>query len=315
MVLEKPLVVVSAITGKQGKWVANALLTDENSRYRVRGTVRHLQPDLTKELEDKGLEVVEADFNDPDKLRTAFQGAYAAFIYTTPVEAPQDEVKHGVALARAAYEGGVQHLIFSSLPDLSEAVEHKFEIPFFSNKAVIEKEIRKMEFRQCSFLLPALFWQNLYEWNPPCLHEDKIVFSLPAPPDAPVPYIDVRDMGAAVLKVLSYPGRFKEVPIPFYSEFITPAQIAKCIEEVTQMPTEYKEITPDEALKMGFLPDLIKAFQAIAISGYYVPNSRADALHDELCNDLPLKKLKDYLKDTDWKTRWKMVAKECEVSK
>lgn len=312
MVVDKPLVVVTAVTGKQGKAVANALLCDPNNRYRVRGTVRHFQPDLTKELEDKGLEVVEADFDDTDKLKAAFQGAHAAFVYTTPVESPECEIKHGLAVAKAAKECGVQHLVFSSLPDLTEATNKKFDIPFFSNKATIEKEIRKMEFNNFTFILPGLFWQNLYEWNPPCLEEDKIVFALPAPADAPIPYIDVRDVGPAVAHILCHPRDFKGLAIPFYAEYVTPAQIAEGIEQVTGKPTEYKQLAPEEALKMGFLPDLIKAFQAIGECGYYSNIADCDELHAQLCTNLRLKKLNDYLNDTDWQTRWKMVAKNPE---
>ena len=82
----------------------------------------------------------------------------------------------------------------STLPNLTAASEGRFNVPFFSNKAAIEEEIRKLEFARTTYVELGLFWQNLYEWTPACFEGDALIIAAPISGDAKMPFVDVRDL-------------------------------------------------------------------------------------------------------------------------
>ncbi|KAI4595253.1 hypothetical protein KJ359_006927 [Pestalotiopsis sp. 9143b] len=74
------LIVVIGVTGTQGSSVANTFL--ELPRWRVRGTTRNPQSDSAKAMAARGVEVVQADYNDAATLPAALEGASAVFCNT-----------------------------------------------------------------------------------------------------------------------------------------------------------------------------------------------------------------------------------------
>src|SRR6266481_3110268 len=118
----KKLVAVIGATGQQGGGVVRALQAREG--FNVRALTRN--PDKHRELGD---EVVEADLNRPETLKAAFEGAYGVFLVTNFREAGIDELKQGTAAVRAAKEAGVQHFVWSTLPDVEAISRGKLHVP------------------------------------------------------------------------------------------------------------------------------------------------------------------------------------------
>src|SRR5580700_614416 len=127
---EKLIAVVGA-TGQQGGGVVRAL--QARGRFKVRALTRN--PDKHPELAD---EVVKADLNLPETLQAALEGAHGVFLVTNFWEQGTDERKEATAAIRAAKDAGVEHFVWSTLPDVEAISGGKFEVPHFTGKARID---------------------------------------------------------------------------------------------------------------------------------------------------------------------------------
>src|ERR687891_739116 len=107
---EKLIAVIGA-TGNQGGAVVRAL--QASGQFTVRALSRN--PAKHRDLAD---EVVEADLRRPDTLEAAFEGAHGVFLVTNFWEEGTDERNQATAAVHAAKNAGVQHLIWSTLPDV-----------------------------------------------------------------------------------------------------------------------------------------------------------------------------------------------------
>src|SRR4051812_44168700 len=120
----KKIIVVFGATGAQGGGLAQAILDDKNSEFAVRAITRDATSDKAKQLAEKGAEVVSADIDDPDALKKALEGAYGAYFVTFfwAHMSPEKEMAEAKAMAKAAKEAGLKHVIWSTLEDTRKYV-------------------------------------------------------------------------------------------------------------------------------------------------------------------------------------------------
>src|SRR5882757_8107686 len=149
---EKLIAVIGA-TGQQGGGVVRAL--QASSQFKVRALTRN--PDKHRDLAD---EVVEGDLNRPETLKAAFEGVHGVFLVTNFREAGADEVKQATAAVRAAREAGVDHLIWSTLPDVEAISGGKFHVPHFTGKASIDRVVKDAGFPHHTFVIAPGYYQN-----------------------------------------------------------------------------------------------------------------------------------------------------------
>src|ERR1700720_2999933 len=107
----KKVIAVVGATGQQGSAVVRAL--QAGNQFKVRALTRN--PAKHRELAD---DVVEADLNRPETLKSAFAGAHGGFLVTNFQEHGAWELKQATAAVRAAKEAGIKHLGWSALPDV-----------------------------------------------------------------------------------------------------------------------------------------------------------------------------------------------------
>src|SRR5437870_11671238 len=101
---EKVIAVIGA-TGHQGGGVLRAM--QARGQFKVRALTRN--PDKPRELAD---EVVEADLDEAETLKAAFEGAHGVFLVTNFwAHGGVDELKQATAAIRAAMDAGVNHFI------------------------------------------------------------------------------------------------------------------------------------------------------------------------------------------------------------
>ena len=74
MSASKTIAVVGA-TGAQGGGLARAILADPNGGFRVRALTRKPGSDAARALADRGADIVQADLDDIESLKGAFDGA------------------------------------------------------------------------------------------------------------------------------------------------------------------------------------------------------------------------------------------------
>jgi uncharacterized protein YbjT (DUF2867 family) len=98
----------------QGGSVVKFLLQD--GKFAVRGLTRNRASKSAKELEKRGVEVVEAELDDVQSLTKAFEGAAGVFAVTNYWEHRGDaETRHGKNMVDAAKANKVGHFILSTM--------------------------------------------------------------------------------------------------------------------------------------------------------------------------------------------------------
>src|SRR5438876_3080200 len=147
----KKLIAVVGATGQQGGGVVRAL--QASGQFKVRALSR--DPGKHRELAD---EVVEADLNRP---QAAFEGAHGVFLVTNFRESGADEVKQATAAVRAAKDAGVQHFVWSTLPNVEAISGGKFDVPHFTGKAKIDSIVKAAGFASHTFVIAPFYFQNL----------------------------------------------------------------------------------------------------------------------------------------------------------
>lgn len=132
-----------------------------------------------------------------------FRGCQLAFINTTFYG---DEVKIGQALADAAKKEGIQHYIYSSMPDHHAYDENWPSLPLWASKHKVEEYIKKIGL-PATFVYTGIYNNNFTSLVYPLfcmdLQEDgSFVWQAPFHPDRKLPWIDAEhDMGPAILQV------------------------------------------------------------------------------------------------------------------
>jgi uncharacterized protein YbjT (DUF2867 family) len=148
------LIAVVGATGHQGSDVVCAL--QASGQFKVRALTR--TPAKHLQLAD---EVVLADLNRPETLKAAFAGAHGVFLVTNFREPGTDERKQALAAVRTAKDAGVQHFIWSTLPNVETISHGKFDVPHFTDKAKIDRIVREAGFAHHTFVIAPFFYQNL----------------------------------------------------------------------------------------------------------------------------------------------------------
>ena len=117
-----------------------------SGEFTARAITRDINSDKAKELAKLGAEVVAGDVNNPESLKQAFKGAYGAFCVTFFWEhfSPEKELAHAKAMADAAKDAGVKHVVWSTLEDTRKWVPlsddrmptlmEKYKVPHFDAK-------------------------------------------------------------------------------------------------------------------------------------------------------------------------------------
>lgn len=108
---EKPLILVTGITGNQGGAVAREL---ERRGFPLRGLSRDIGKAESVALAESGIEMVQGDFNDPESVRRAAEGVRGMFLVLPQIRQAEAEVRMGTDTIDAAIAAGVQHLVYSS---------------------------------------------------------------------------------------------------------------------------------------------------------------------------------------------------------
>src|SRR5258707_3201188 len=197
---DRKLIAVVGATGQQGGAVVRALQV--SSQFRVRALTRN--PGKHRELAE---EVVEADLDRPESLKAAFEGAHGVFLVTNFWEAGTDEFKQGTAAVRAAKDVGVQHFIWSTLPDVEAISGGKFHVPHFTGKAKIDRIVKEAGFAYHTFVIAPFFYQNLVGVSAPQKQADGSVgWALPLDPDVRCLHMgDIRELVNIVAGAFAHP--------------------------------------------------------------------------------------------------------------
>src|ERR1700692_4520139 len=207
----KKLIAVVGATGHQGGAVVRALKA--SGQFKVRALTRN--PEKHPQLGD---EVVLADLNRPDTVKAAFAGAHGVFLVTNPREPGADEHKQALTALQAAKEAGVQHFIWSTLPNVETISRGAIEVPHFTNKAKVDRVVKEAGFAHHTFVIAPFFYQNLIGAMGPQKQADGTLgWALPIDPTVRGIHMgDIRELGDIVAGAFADPeeaGRGEILPL------------------------------------------------------------------------------------------------------
>jgi uncharacterized protein YbjT (DUF2867 family) len=205
------LIAVVGATGHQGGAVVQAL--QASGRFRVRALTR--DPAKHPKLGD---EVVLADFNRPETLKAAFAGAHGVFLVTNAWEAGAEEIKQALVGVKAAKDAGVQHLIWSTLPNVETISHGKISVPHFTDKAQVERIVGDAGFAYHTFVIAPFYYQNLLGAMSPQKQADGTLgWALPLDPERRVIHMgDITELGRVVAGAFAHPelaGQGEHLPL------------------------------------------------------------------------------------------------------
>jgi uncharacterized protein YbjT (DUF2867 family) len=193
---------VIGATGNQGGAVLRAL--QAGGQFQVRALTRN--PGKHRDL---ALEVVEADLNRPDTLQPAFAGAHGVFLVTSFWQEGTDEFTQGTAAVRAAKAAGVEHFIWSTLPDVEAISGGQFDVPHFTGKAKVDRVVTEAGFASHTFVIAPFFYQNLAGAMAPQQQADgSMGWALPLDPSVRCIHMgDIRELGEIVAGAFVHPDQ------------------------------------------------------------------------------------------------------------
>jgi len=160
------ILTVFGATGAQGGSVIRAVLAHPtlSKVFKIRAITRDASKPAAQTLTQQGIEVITADMGSRSSLAAALVGTHTVFLVTLPDmvsgAAPGTETEHGKNVADAAKEAGVQHLVFSSLINVTDASAGKLpHVAHFDCKAAAEKYIRDQGI-PATFIQPGYYMTN-----------------------------------------------------------------------------------------------------------------------------------------------------------
>lgn len=199
--MEKKVIAVIGATGAQGKGVVDALVKE--GAFRVRAITRN-----PEKYSGEAHEVRQADLRETASLQQAFDGAYGVFAVTNFWEGA-DELAQGKNAVSAAQAAGVQHFIWSTLPNVEKISDDAFDVPHFTKKAEVDEWVKKAGFTYHTFVQAPFYYQNLSGMMGAQKKEDGTTgWVLPLDPTKKVIHMgDINDLGKVVAGAFLHPEK------------------------------------------------------------------------------------------------------------
>jgi uncharacterized protein YbjT (DUF2867 family) len=272
---DRNVIAVVGATGAQGGGLVRAILADKGSRFAVRALTRDAKSAAARELAKRGAEVVDADVDNPESLRRAFEGAYGAYCVTFYWAhfSPEKELAQATAMAHAARDAGVKHAIWSTLEDtrkLSPLSDNRiptlmgrYKVPHFDAKGEADNVFRESG-PPTTFLLTSFYWDNFIHFGmgPTRGADGRLAITFPMG-DKKLPGIAVEDIGRCAYGIFQRGGALIGKTVGIAGEFLTGAQMAAALSKALGQEVVYNDVPPEVYRRFGFpgAEDLGNMFQ------------------------------------------------------
>ncbi len=271
---DKVIAVVGA-TGAQGSGLVRAILNDADGGFSVRALTRDVNSDKAKELAKAGAEVVAANVDDPESLKSAFAGAHGVFCVTFFWEhfSPEQEQAQAKAMAQAAKHAGVKHVIWSTLEDTRKWVplsddrmptlQEKYKVPHFDAKGEANNFFTELGL-PVTLLNTSFYWENFiyFGMGPKKGPDGKMAITFPMG-DKKLPGISAGDIGKCAYAIFKSGDNYIGKTIGIAGEHLTGSQMSEAFSEALGVEVAYNDVPADVYRGFGFpgADDLGNMFQ------------------------------------------------------
>jgi len=272
--ITQPLILVFGATGHQGGSVVDYLL--KSGKYSLRAITRHTDSESSKSLASRGVEMIQGDFT--SKIpSSAYENVYGLFLVTNYWDSSQmgNEYDLAIPIIEEAKSHGVEHFIFSTLPNAYDESDGNCKVSHFSDKARIEQYIRSKRFKYTSFPAPGFFYQNFQMFFPPKKDNNgNFCITMPAR-TTEIPALDITQFGKIVLECLNNPQEYDGKFIPVAGEKLTAEEYVKAISKKVGKNVILKDLSPEEYVKLqtdldkSAAEDMAEMFRWFKEYGYY----------------------------------------------
>ena len=272
---ERKVIAVVGATGAQGSGLVRAILNDPDGGFDARVLTRDVNGAKAKEFARMGAAVVATDIDNPESLKKAFEGAYAAYCVTFfwAHFSPEKEMAEVKSMAEAAKATGLRHVIWSTLEDtrnwvpLSDnrmpTLQGKYKVPHFDAKGESNHFFTDAGV-PATFLLTSFYWDNFiyFGMGPKKGPDGKWAITLPMG-DKKLPGIAAEDIGKCAYGIFKKGDEFVGRTVAISGENLTGAQMAAAFTEVLGKEVRYNSVPPDVYRGFGFpgADDLGNMFQ------------------------------------------------------
>src|ERR1700681_855057 len=254
---DKKLIAVVGATGQQGGAVVRALRAGNQFKVRAltRTTAKH------RELAD---EVVEADLNRPEILKSAFAGAHGVFLVTNFQEHGAEELKQATAAVHAAKDAGVKHFVWSTLPNVEAISKGKFHVPHFTGKAKVDRIVKGAGFANYTFVIAPFYYQNLIGvLGPQKQPNGSIGWTMPLDPAVRSIHMgDITELGGLVAGAFAHPDQAGHGEyLPLVGDFLSFNEI---IDRLKQQGHNFSFHQVPQEVFAGFFPGAAEIAEMLA---------------------------------------------------
>ena len=272
---DKQIIAVVGATGAQGGGLVRAILNDPAGIFSARALTRDVNSDTAKEPANLGADVVPADLDDSESLRRAFHGAYGAFCVTFfwAHFSPEKEFDGAKAMATAAKQAGVEHVIWSTLEDTRQwmplsdtrmpTLMGKYKVPHFDAKGEANAVFTERGV-PTTFLLTSFYWDNFIHFGmgPKKDPDGKLAMTLHMG-DKKLPGIAAEDIGKCAYGIFKKGREYIGKTVGVAGEHLTGAEMAAVFTEALGQEVHYQDVSPEVYRNFGFpgADDLGNMFQ------------------------------------------------------
>jgi hypothetical protein len=261
-----------AVVNSSGRQAASFIRVASAVGYNVHAQLRNLDGIVATEISSlPRVTVFVGDLSSPNAktnnintelITELFEGAQLAFINTTFWG---NEVAIGKYLADAAKKAGIQHYIYSSMPDHSRHNPKWLELPLWSAKFKVESYIRSIGL-PATFVYTGIYNNNFTSLPYPlfCMDLQKdgtFVWQAPFHPNVKLPWLDAEhDVGPAVLQLIKDGIRkWSGHRIALAYEMLTPLEACRMFSRGVGRPVTYKRgpIEIKVSIPQGYREQLI----------------------------------------------------------
>jgi uncharacterized protein YbjT (DUF2867 family) len=273
--MEKKIIAVVGATGAQGGGLVQAMLADPKKEFAARVLTRNASSDRARALAERGATIVTADVDDAASLRRAFEGAHGAFCVTFFWDhfSPEKEQAQARAMAQAAKDAGVKHVVWSTLEDTRKWVpvddprmptlQGRYKVPHFDAKGESNRFFTELGV-PTTFLLTSFYWDNLIHFGmgPKKGPDGKLAFVLPMA-DQKLPGIAAADIGGCALGIFKRGTELVGKTVGIAGEHLTGAEMAAALTRALGQEVVYSYVPPEVYRTFGFpgADDLANMFQ------------------------------------------------------
>jgi len=237
----------------------------------VKGVTSNTDSEKAQDFKRLGAEIVYGETKNPKSLKDIFKNAYGAFIVVNfwDPDIMKDELKVTKAIMKIAKDSGVKHLVYSGLPNVESATDGKIDVPHFTLKAKAVEYAKTLNFQYFTNIEPAFYYTNWFTFLKPTKIDGTWTWTLPIR-QAFSQFDPCEDMGPAVLNAFKHPEMWNGRDILLQGDYLSPNDAVRIIGEVTNQPTKFKYMAPDDYIKK--YPDMKESahmFEWFSEYGYF----------------------------------------------